>query len=142
MTMSQIPDTNAEPRMSRTIALVSTHGSLRNWAEKRLYEPLVGRWNLEAIFWDRTHIIGPRGRDGTVEEGRVLRRRPRGLEAHAGPAGHADERSGGAARGSRGDLVPRLLLRVHAPARAARRGREPPRPVRVDPRRARPGPAA
>jgi len=63
MTMAQIPDPVSEPRMARTIAFVSTHGSLRNWAEKRLYEPLVGEWNLEAVFWDRTHIIGPRGRE-------------------------------------------------------------------------------
>jgi len=46
-----------------TLVLVSTHGSLRNWAEKRLYEPLVGTHHLEAIFWDRSGIVEPEGRD-------------------------------------------------------------------------------
>lgn len=51
----------AQHRHDRTLVIVSTHGSLRNWAEKRLYEPLVGTHNIELIFWDRTNIIGPPG---------------------------------------------------------------------------------
>ena len=48
-------------RRDRTLVIVSTHGSLRNWAEKRLYEPLLDTHNIELIFWDRTNIIGPAG---------------------------------------------------------------------------------
>ena len=63
MIMDSNPQPVADPRQAPTIVFVSTHGSLRNWAEKRLYEPLVGTHNIEAIFWDRIGIIGPQGWD-------------------------------------------------------------------------------
>jgi hypothetical protein len=55
-----IPDTR---RPDRTVAIVSTHCSLRNWAEKRLYEPLVGRFRLHAVYWDRGGLLSPKGRE-------------------------------------------------------------------------------
>jgi len=63
MTEQSLPAPVAADAPAPTLVLVSTHGSLRNWAEKRLYEPLVGTHHLEAIFWDRTGIVGPQGRD-------------------------------------------------------------------------------
>jgi glycosyltransferase involved in cell wall biosynthesis len=54
------PETPARPAdPSRAVAFVSTHCSIRNWAERRLYEPLAGRFRLEAIFWDRGRTMSP-----------------------------------------------------------------------------------
>ena len=48
-------------RRSQTVAFVSTHCSLRNWAEKRLYEPLVEQCNIELVFWNRGGLLSPEG---------------------------------------------------------------------------------
>jgi hypothetical protein len=55
-----IPETR---RPDRTVAIVSTHCTLRNWAEKRLYEPLVGHFRLHAVYWDRGGLLSPKGRE-------------------------------------------------------------------------------
>lgn len=53
-----IPQTRAR---ERTVVFVSTHCPIRNWAEKRLYDPLAGDFRLHSIFWDRSHLLSPRG---------------------------------------------------------------------------------
>src|SRR5262245_42801598 len=52
-----------------TIVFVSTRGILRNWAEKRLYDPIADQYSLAAVFWDRTQVIGARGREEAVRLG-------------------------------------------------------------------------
>src|SRR5262245_54829910 len=76
--MSMPAEAAAAPRRRPyTVAVVSTHCSLRNWAEKRLYEPLaLNGWNVELVFWDRSDLRGPEGEREAEELGLGLREFP------------------------------------------------------------------
>jgi hypothetical protein len=49
------------PARDRTVVFVSTHCPVRNWAEKRLYDPLAEDCRLHSVFWDRSHLLSARG---------------------------------------------------------------------------------
>lgn len=58
---SSAPAIRQTPPRDRTVVFVSTHCPVRNWAEKRLYDPLADDFSLHSIFWDRSHLLSARG---------------------------------------------------------------------------------
>lgn len=65
----------AAPRR-RTVVFVSTHCSVRNWAEKRLYEPLAPDHDVHLVFWDRSGLLSARGLDEARRLGLTLHEFP------------------------------------------------------------------
>lgn len=60
---SSAPILPQSKRQARTVVFVSTHCPIRNWAEKRLYEPLADDSRLHSVYWDRGGLMTPRGRE-------------------------------------------------------------------------------